>query len=323
MRVVVTGATGLLGKFLTSSLTNAGHEVTGLYRAKIPADQTVKWFKTELLESENLIEVFSGADAVIHAAALVSFNDGDYDRLYETNVTGTRNVVNACLASGVKKLVHVSSVAALGNYPDRITVDESAPWTGGTSDYGRTKYMAELEVFRGAEEGLITSIINPSVILAPGNLDRSTGKIFKYILNGNLFYALGTGGFVDVRDVVRVIELLLGTDQPGERFVLNGFTMTWKDFMQSLAGKLGVRPPAFAIPRKAMMLIAGLEKIRSWVLRSEPLITPTSVRLSAEEHEYKTLKVNNLLHFQFTSREDTMDWLCRQLLNNSHSSGSR
>ena len=313
MRIVVTGATGLLGKFLIASLRKYGHEIVGLYRSEIPADKSIEWFKTGLLESENLVEVFSGADVVIHAAAMVSFNGSDDVKLYETNVIGTRNVVNACLASGVGKLIHVSSVAALGKYQDSIIVDESAPWTGGTSGYGRSKYQAELEVFRAAEEGLRVSIINPSVILAPGDLTRSTGRIFKYILDGNLFYALGTGGFVDVRDVVRVVELLLDYNQSGERFILNGFSMTWKDFMQTLARGLGVRPPKFAIPRNAMMVVAGLEKMRSWILGTEPLITPTSIRLSSEVNDYKTLKISQLLNFKFTSQEDTLNWLSSQL----------
>lgn len=317
MRIVVTGATGLLGKYVISNLKKSGHQVVALYRSDIPAvpelRESILWQRAGLDEPENLNEIFTGSDVVVHAAARVSFRGNDFDKLFDTNVTGTRNVVNACLTSGVGRLIHVSSVAALGKYPGSNLVDESAPWAGGTSDYGRTKYLAELEVSRGSAEGLVTSIVNPSVILAPGDLDRSTGRIFRYIMNGNLFYASGTGGFVDVRDVARAIETLLNFSDSGERFILNGFSMTWKDFMQSLAKGIGVRQPVMAVPQRLMLIAARMESVRSWLLGSEPLITPTSIRLSAEVYQYNTLKIKQILGFNFTDQEDTINWISSQL----------
>ena len=149
---MLTGATGLIGRFIMDQLISDGQHVTALHRSQQIGSEKVNWRQGDITDPISLAGAMEGADTVVHAAAMVSFQPGEEHALESVNVIGTRNVVNACLKSGVKRLVYMSSVSAIGRYPGSKTVDESAPWDGGRSPYGKSKYLAELEVQHPAAE---------------------------------------------------------------------------------------------------------------------------------------------------------------------------
>ena len=309
--VLLTGATGFLGKHLLSELNSHGFGVTALCRntpnsaAIIPG---VRYVSGDIEDPLSLFDGFSGTELVIHAAALVSMNPADNHKMYQTNVIGTRNVVNACLRAGVKRLIHVSSVAALSGTKKNQVLNEDGVWDGLNAGYGYTKYLAELEVYRGESEGLEVAIVNPSIILGPGDAHRSSGMIFDFIRRGWPFALEGTANVVDARDVTQAIVQLADHPSSGERYILNGFTMNWSHLFTELAARTGRSIRYYEIPTGlATGALWVLEKFLKMIQKS-PKITAHAVRMATSGNRYATDKIVRDLGFQFRSPESTLDW---------------
>jgi dihydroflavonol-4-reductase len=172
--ILVTGGAGLLGNALIEMLLKKGEKVRVIYNSTALVVNLTTNFQTiqcDILDVYALEDAMQGVTEVYHCAGLVSFNPKDEKKLYSINVEGTANIVNAALNAGVRKLVHVSSVAALGRIRPDEMIDETMVWTEETSNskYGHSKYLGEMEVWRGVAEGLNAVVINPSIILGAGN----------------------------------------------------------------------------------------------------------------------------------------------------------
>ncbi len=276
--IFVTGATGLLGSHLIQTLLNDQQHVTALYRSAIPHfknSDKVQWIQGDILDMPLLEAVLKNVQQVYHCAAIVSFNPKRAGELYKTNVEGTSNIVNACLNAGVKKLLYVSSVAALGRLNRDAEMDETAHWseTGNYSVYGKTKYLAELEVWRGTGEGLQTVIVNPSIILGAGNWNEGSSQIFKTAFEEFPWYTDGVTGFVDVLDVVKAMTMLMNSHINAERFILNAENVRYKYLFDLIADSFKKKKPY----RKVSPFLAGLiwraDAIRSLCTGSHPLVT--------------------------------------------------
>lgn len=276
----------------------------------------ITWREANVLDPVSLFESLGGVETVIHAAALVSFNPARTQEILDVNVNGTRHVVDACLASGVKKLVHISSIAALGRPKGMTVIDETSRWLEGHDEscYAESKYLAELEIFRGHEEGLHVSIVNPSVILAPGDWSRSSSRIFRYVWKENPFYTDGLLNYVDARDVVEIVTKLVHGDFNGERFIASAGSVSLFDFLAAVAKKFGKRPPGVKVGTFLTALVASLESIRSRALGLEPMVTRQTVRLAKEKFTYDHSKAATRLGIRFRKLEETLDWCCPHYL---------
>jgi nucleoside-diphosphate-sugar epimerase len=166
-KVLVTGATGFLGSYILRLLLKKGYKVRAIRRSSSPmamlqdiADK-VEWVEGDVTDLPFLEEATKDIDYVYHAAAAVSFNSKDKEKMMLVNGIGTENIVNVCLDNGVKKLLHVSSIAALGRKENVTEIDENAQWENSplNSDYAISKFKAECEVWRGIQEGLNAVII--------------------------------------------------------------------------------------------------------------------------------------------------------------------
>ena len=275
----------MVGSYLLFELTRKGHTVRALLRPGKKAYDTKKLFKCLSAENEHLIDLvewvegdvldpfslqqaMQGIDYVYHCAALVSFNPRQLDEMLAVNIEGTSNVVNACLANGIKKLCHVSSIASLGQAEKGEMIDENAKWTSRiNSGYAISKYGGEREVWRGLEEGLNAVIVNPSVIIGAGCHPRATNQLFHSVKNFIPFYSLGVNGYVDVRDVAGAMVLLMESDISGERFVLNA--------------------------------IAWIDEMRARLTRSRPLLTRENVRAAMSKSYYSANKFSSAFDYSF------------------------
>jgi nucleoside-diphosphate-sugar epimerase len=179
---------------------------------------------------QNITEVY-------HCAGLVSFNPKDEKKLFSINVDGTANVVNAALNAGVKKFVHVSSVAAIGRIRPGELINEKMEWTPETSNsrYGYSKYLGEMEVWRGVAEGLDAVVINPSIILGPGNWNEGSTKIFKSVYDEFPWYTEGVSGFVDVEDVAAAMIALMKSDITAEKFIVSAENISYQHLFNMIA----------------------------------------------------------------------------------------
>lgn len=310
--ILVTGASGLLGQHLVHTLTGQGHAVRVLIRnasqATFPPD--VVTYLGDVLDMATLEPALQDVDTVVHAAALVSFNPRRRNEIYAVNVEGTRNVVNASLQQGVKSLVHISSVAALGR-KQGSPIREADPWTGMfANDYARSKYLAELEVFRGGEEGLTVSLVNPAVILSGQPLHRSSGSLLDYAWKERLFYTSGHLNYVDIRDVADAVQRLIVSPQAGERFTLCGGNTSYLAFFQAVAQRWNKRPPSIRIPGPAVHMFGLAEELRGLLTGREPQVTRQSAAMTVRDFRYDCSKVIQQLGVRFHALEDTLDWCC-------------
>ncbi len=314
--IAVTGANGLLGSFVIRKLIDTHTPFIALKRKTSDtallndvADK-ITWREADLLDPESLQEVLVEATGVIHCAAMVSFNPRDEEKLLLVNVEGTKNLVNACLVLGIKRLLHVSSVAALGRQKDQTIISESNLWKDSPFNtvYGISKYKGELEVFRGQEEGLSTVIVNPSVILAQGDWEKSSAKLFKYAWKERPFYTDGSLNFVDVRDVANIIHQLYFSTLSGERFITSGGTTTIKNFFDKLCALLSKKSPGIKLSKGVLQVVAKLELWRSHITGSDPLITQETARLADSFFSYDNQKIIKALQYQFQTVDDTLTW---------------
>ena len=316
--IAISGANGLLGSFIVRRLIHEQKAFVALKRNTSDTSllndvvEKINWRNADILNPLSLEEALKGCTHVIHAAAVVSYNPRRADEIMQINTIGTRNVVNACLEQNIRKLVHISSVAALGRQKDQTLIDERNKWIDNpvNSVYAKSKYRAELEVFRGQEEGLNTVTLNPSVILAPADWDRSSAQLFKYSWKRRPFYIDADLNYVDVRDVARITCEFLESNHTADRFIINAGNISFKSLFEKMAAHFKGKSPRIRISKKTLMLVAKLEAIRSLVAGSEPVITRETAQIAGARFFYDNKKIKKILNFEFQSIDNTLEWCC-------------
>jgi dihydroflavonol-4-reductase len=316
--VAVTGANGLLGSFIVRKLLEVNAPFVALVRKNSDTSllqdvaDKINWRHADMLDPVQLEEALEGVTKVIHAAAVVSFNPRRAKAVMEINVNGTRNIINECLAKGVTRFVHVSSVAALGRQKNQKLIDEGNQWIESPmhSVYARSKYFAELEVFRANEEGLSSAIINPSLILAPADWNKSSGKLFKYVFKEHTFLTDTYVNFVDVRDVAEATYRLLESDIAGERFIASAGKIHLEDFFKLIAKRFQKKAPSIKLNPILLKVLARIEEWRTFFVGEEPILTRETARLSGSDFYYKNEKIKKALSLEFQPIEASLDWCC-------------
>jgi dihydroflavonol-4-reductase len=317
--IAVTGANGLLGSYIVRNLCKANIPFVALKRKGSDTSllqdlsDKINWRDADVTDPVSLEEAFTDVTKVIHTAAYVSFNPRQAKKIFQINTDGTRNIVNACLTKNISRLLHVSSVAALGRQKGQTTLTEDNKWVENSinSYYGQSKYQAELEVFRGQEEGLSTVIVNPSVILGfNNNWNKSSAQLFKYAYKEKPFYINGSLNYVDVRDVAEASLQLFNSPIEGERFILSAGSVPFKTFFDGAANGFQKKGPSVKVGSSVANLLAGAESVRTWLTGSEPLITRETARLVDAFFHYDNQKVKNAINFNFQTIESTLNWCC-------------
>lgn len=314
----VTGANGLLGSFIVRKLLAENQSFVAFKRKSsdtsllADVEDKITWREMDILDPVMMDDALQGASSVIHAAALVSFHPAHAKALMRINTEGTRNLVNACIAHKIRDFIHISSVGALGRTRGQTAIDENNKWVeqAGHTPYATSKYLAELEVFRGQEEGLRTVTLNPSVILAPADWERSSAKLFKYVWGEPLFFIDGSLNYVDARDVATAAWLALNSTVENERFIVSAGVVTFKEFFEAVAMRFGKKPPRIRLSTNLLKIVAGLEALSARIRRSEPLITPSTARLAGSFFEFKNIKIKKQFAFEFQPLDHTLDWCC-------------
>lgn len=316
MKVLITGATGTLGLYIVKYLyDHIPVSKIGIYTrsAKLPVQLDAYKDRIEHITGDiqhvfPLKDVLSDYDHVIHAAGLVSFDPADKTRLYEINVLGTRNMVNLSLEAGIKRFIHVSSVAALGRSAEETLISEKTEWEDSAfnNDYAISKYHAELEAWRGMTEGMEIAIVNPCIILGSGDWRKSSLKLIAQIDAGIPFYPKGSTAIVDARDAAKFIGQLLTSDINGERYILAGTNVSYKNLFQKMAKHLGSKVPKKPLPDVLGGMFWRWEKLKSKISGTSPLVTRESLKSSAHKSSYDHSKSTSVFDFQYRSLEETL-----------------
>lgn len=324
-RAFITGSTGLVGGHLLVQLYLKGDRIKALIRPKASFEQlrlisdfynvpfqelhrAVNWVYGDTLDYVNLKETLPGTDVVYHCAGLVSFGKGNRDSLLRTNVQGTANMVDAALLAGVKHFNYISSIAALGKESDTGLIDEetSRDMSKPVSAYSESKFFAELEVWRGAAEGLPVSILNPGVILGPGLPDRGSLLIFNVAAKGIPVYTDSQTGYVDVRDVARAAITLVEKKQTGKRYVMVAENCHNKTLFTLIAEAFGKKPPRIRAGMGLLRVAVGVSALVSWFTGKPSQLTGETLRSIAHPEQYTSQRIIDDLGFAFTPLEETI-----------------
>lgn len=313
-KILVTGGTGFLGAYIIKQLIESGYAVRAIKRAtsQLPSFinkdvfDKAEWVNGDILDVVALADAMQGIDIVIHSAAKVSFAKADRKEMYHVNVDGTANVVNVALETGVKRLIYISSVAALGREKESKVVSETAKWEDSPSNthYAISKHKAELEVWRGFAEGLEGAILNPATILGYGNWNEGSSGIFKSIYNEFGWYTNGINGFTGVEDVAKAAVDIMKSDITEERFIVCNDNWSFKKLFDTMADALGKkRPHREATPFLGSMAWR-MEAIKSFFSQQKPLLTKESATVAQAETMFDGSKLLKALPgFTYTPLE--------------------
>lgn len=326
--ILVTGGTGLVGSHLLYRLLKKGKIVRALHRKNSNLEavwqifqhygetdrdifERIEWFEAEINDVPTLIRAFDKITTVYHCAAWVNFNPDNYYGLKKTNIEGTANIVNISLAKEVKKLCFVSSVAALGNKPDNGLIDEETYWNPDARNnvYALSKYGAEMEVWRGTQEGLNAIIVNPGIILGPSPSSKGSGIAVQLGSRGIPFYPSGGVGIVDVKDVVYAMTQLMESTITNNRFILVGHNISYRDLLTEMAIRFAKKPPKWKLSKSIMMTVSGVDWFLSKTLRTKRKIVKDTVRAMFTTSQYDGSKIEKTIDFRYTSLSETLDTL--------------
>ena len=258
--ILVTGGTGLVGAHLLLKLTQEEERVRANFRSNSNLERVrnlfisqhsegsslftkIEWVEADLNNLPKMEEAFEGIRRVYHCAALISFDPRDFRKLKRINVKGTANLVNLCLAFKIEKLCYVSSIAAFSHNDGKTAINEESEWLGAANVYGLSKYLAEMEVWRGAQEGVPVVIVNPGVIIGPGFWGQGSGAIFRAAARGPKYFLPGGTGFVTVNDTVEIMSRLMNADIQGERYILVDRNLSFESLMQMLENGFQLKKP--------------------------------------------------------------------------------
>lgn len=333
--IFVTGGTGLVGSHVLLKLTQQSREVKALKRESscmsicrkifsyYNADylfEKIHWVDGSINDISSLADAMKGCRFVLHCAAIVSFSKSDIEILKKTNIEGTANVMNIALSSGIEKVGYVSSIATLGRNSIAGEINEESYLQPSIidSNYAVSKYFAEQEVWRASAEGLDVVIVNPSIILGPGDWKKGSSQIFETINKGLKFYTTGSTGYVDVDDVAEALIQLLFSKIKNERFIVSAENLLYRDCFDRIAIALGKDRATIKVTPFLKEIAWRMEAVKSFFTGRRPLVTKETANSAIIKKSFSSAKIQRTIGFQFTEINTTIkkysDWFIRDLV---------
>lgn len=317
--ILVTGGTGLVGSHLLLQLVKSENSIRATYRDIDSINKTKKifvayqadllfskidWVQADINDVSALATTFNSVTHVYHCAALISFDPKDELQLRKINIEGTANIVNFCIDHNIKKLCYVSSIAALGQLaPHERLLSETTEWNPekANSDYAISKYGAEMEVWRGHQEGLNVVIINPGIIFGTGFYDAAGNTFFSEIKKGLLFYTCGITGYVSVIDVVAVLLQVMNSEINGERFIVISENRTYKSIFDTIAVAIHAKKPIYLATPLLTNLYWRLDWLKSFLYGSKRSFSKYNSMAANATDLISNQKICEILHYKFQS----------------------
>lgn len=334
--ILMSGATGFLGSYLLFRLVKEGHKVRAIKRTssnfnqvKLAFDfwnmgffksfdqynQLIEWVDADITEVADLALHFEGVEEIFHLSAVVSFQGKDKDAVMEANLGATKNMVNLALSKNIEKFHFVSSIASLGRATKEF-VDENdfIAQKSYSSIYAVSKYMSELEVWRAYSEGLMGVIVNPGVVIGSAVEENEVTRIFRLLQKGFNYYTSGVNGYVDVRDVADFLyELSRKEEKYNERYVLVSENISYKDLFSYVDKGFGIQKAKKEANYKLSYLVSVVDRIRAFITRSNPIITPELLKLATSKFYYNNSKAKKALNKEFISIAESVSDTCNYL----------
>ncbi len=334
--ILVTGGTGLVGTHLLLELAKKHNKIRATHRASsnlnavldtfalyvddpLPYYNKIEWVEADITDIETLLQAVEGVDYVYHTAAFVSFDPGNRQAMIACNVEGTANLVNACLERKIKKLCYVSSTAALGNAPSGRQITEDMIWSHSKnrSAYSVSKYQSEMEIWRGMAEGLKAVIVNPSIIIGPGDWKRSSSYLFSAVWKGMKFYTEGVTGYVDIRDVVHAMVTLMEGNYISERFILSAENLSYRQVLEMIATALDKPLPSIHASPFLISLAWRINWLTSKFSGKQRSITRDTVKSSKRKAVFSNEKIRQAIGIDFIPVKQSVHDTAHHFLNHS------
>lgn len=334
--ILITGGTGLVGSHLLYQLLQTHNKVKAIYRKeqalavvkKVFSYYTtdieslynkIEWICADITDIPSLQAAFKDVNYVYHCAALVSFEPDKYIQLRKINIEGTANVVNICISNGIKKLCYVSSVAAIGREPQSeqyVTEDTTWVQEDDHNVYAIAKYGAEIEVWRGIQEGVDAVIVNPGIIIGPGFWDNDgSSNIIKRVYKGMPYYARGVTGYIDVRDTVNAMQQLMESDIKNERFIAVSENLSFQELQEQCAMALQVKAPQ----KEISPFLLGLGWRLDWIIHKltgrRRKLSKQMAKSARRVTKYDASKLKNTLGIVFKPMQNSIKDTSQLFLN--------
>ena len=332
--ILVTGGTGLVGTHLLLELLKKHDKIRATHRASSNLqavhdtfalyvdDPTtyydkIEWTEADVTDFYTLIQALDGVDYVYHTAAFISFDPRERHTMIQSNVGGTANLVNACLERKVKKLCYVSSTAALGNAPagEHITEDLIWSYSKSRSAYSVSKYQSEMDIWRGMAEGLQAVIVNPSIIIGPGDWKRSSSYLFSAVWKGMKFYTEGVTGYVDIRDVVHAMITLMEGDFTSERYTVSAENLSYRQVLEMIASALDKPPPGIYATPLLISMAWRFDWLISKLNGKQRSITRDTVKSSKRKALFSNEKIIQAIGIDFIPVKQSVRDTANHFLN--------
>ncbi|MFD2822847.1 NAD-dependent epimerase/dehydratase family protein [Lacinutrix iliipiscaria] len=331
--ILVTGGTGLVGSHLLFELASSNQNVRAIYRTKQKLEVVKKvfsyfsddadllfnkidWVEANILDIPALTEAFQNINYVYHCAAFISFDPKDYYELRQINIDGTANIVNLSVANSIKKLCYVSSISTLGTCDDHSLISEETYWSpeADNSVYGITKYGAEMEVWRGTQEGLGAVIINPGLIIGAGFWESGSGMLFTKVHRGLSHYVTGTSGYVSVKDVIKCMTQLMESKIINERFIVVSENLSFKQFTEMASKYLMVKAPKKSVTPLMLKIAWRFDWLKSFITGKPRSLTKQNANTALTITNYNNNKIVEALNFSFTPIKTSIKDVSEQFL---------
>ena len=322
--VLVTGATGILGRVIVLELLKRGKIVRAAKRRSSNLEEVrhsfqfytenpddyfnkIEWMNVDFDDLFSIESALQGIEEVYHCAATVSFHPADQTRMYHTNIEGTKNLLFACEGSGVKKFCFVSSIAVLDGVNEKGETDENSDYNQKLdhSAYAVSKHFSEMEVWRAAAEGLNTVIVNPGIIIGSGNWTQSSGLIFENLARPYTFS--GGASYVDVRDVAKVSIELMDKNIFNERFILISENKRYYEMGSYVREKLGLSAPKI-IPSALLTVGRVLNFLFGWLFSPLRMVDKVNTESVTSFSTVSNNKIVNTLGFNFIPVNESIDF---------------
>jgi len=330
--ILVTGGTGLVGAHLLLHLAKTHGLVRAIHRKDsnianvekvfsyyeenaTEVFQKIEWVLADLNDIPALEKAFEGIEYVYHAAAMISFDPTDFKQLMKINAEGTANIVNLCVENTIKKLCYVSTIGTIGKSLNGNLADEESEWSDhNVNVYAQSKYAAEMEVWRGSQEGLSVVLVNPGVIIGPGFWNTGTGALFMTANKGYNYYPPGGTGFVSIHDVVRLMTILMDSNTTNERYIAVAENHTFQEILSQMCPLLGKSIPSKKL--KFWQLEIGRLADISWSFftGASRRITRASIHSMKYRDDYSNKKAKNELNFEFEPLGPIIEFSCNRFI---------
>lgn len=315
--ILVTGGTGLVGSHLIFHLLKQGASVKAIHRKNSninrvkevfsyyeensePLFNQIQWIEADINDIPALELAFEDVTLVYHCAAFISFDPNDFNSLRKINKRGTENIVNLSIARKIKKLCYVSSIAAVGKSTTGQLINEENEWNDTFANvYASSKHFAEMEVWRGAQEGLSMVIINPGVILGPGYWKSGSGLLFKTVAGGMRYYFPGGTGFISVGDVVKIMVQLMDSSIKNQRFIAVAENLSYKSILETISHGFDRPAPKIGLKFWQLEFFWRIDWFVKLFISKKRKLTKQGLRSMRYPQVYDNLKLQQALNIEY------------------------